>query len=46
MQLVRVLIDPRFGWTVESMEMMRWFDLVAICTDQVCGVHPPSGVAA
>jgi hypothetical protein len=35
MQLVRVLVDPRFGWTEESMAMMRWFDLVAICTDQV-----------
>ena len=35
MQLVRVLVDPRFGWTVGSMKMMRWFDLVAICTDQL-----------
>lgn len=43
MQLVRVLVDPRFGWSVESTEMMRWFDLVAICTDQV--VHLPPGPA-
>ena len=43
MQLVRVLVNPRFGWTVESMKIVRWFDLVAICTDQVV-FTPPSGL--
>ena len=35
LQVVRVLGNVRYGWSVESQAFLRWFDLVAVLTDQL-----------
>ncbi|KAJ1484657.1 hypothetical protein T484DRAFT_2494081 [Baffinella frigidus] len=35
LQVVRTLGTIRFGWTVESQALLRWFDLIALITDQL-----------
>eukprot|EP00290_Baffinella_frigidus_P018838 CAMPEP_0180198638 /NCGR_PEP_ID=MMETSP0987-20121128/5287_1 /TAXON_ID=697907 /ORGANISM="non described non described, Strain CCMP2293" /LENGTH=480 /DNA_ID=CAMNT_0022153679 /DNA_START=127 /DNA_END=1566 /DNA_ORIENTATION=+ len=34
-QVVRVVGNIRYGWTVQSQDFLRWLDLVAVITDQL-----------
>ncbi|KAJ1476159.1 hypothetical protein T484DRAFT_1908461, partial [Baffinella frigidus] len=35
LQIVRILTQPAYGWTRETQDMARWFDLVAVVGDQI-----------